>query len=55
MIIKIIEKFDDTKKIIDTDVKLPDIILKNVVILMTSAIKDDKFYPQILLEAFLVA
>ena len=41
-----IEKFDDTKILIDTDDKLPDnITLQNAVILMTSAIKnDDKFY-----------
>ena len=45
-IIEII-KFDDTKILFDTDDKSPDyIILKNVVILITCAIKDDaKFYP----------
>ena len=37
-----IEKFDDTKILIDTDDKLPDdITFKNVVILMTCVIKDD--------------
>ena len=47
-----IEKFDDTKILIDTDDKLPNnITLKNVVILMTCVIKDDgKFYPQIIFE-----
>ena len=42
-----IEKFDDTKILIDTDDKLPDnITLQNAVILMTCVIKDDgKFYP----------
>ena len=42
-----IEKFDDTKILIDTDDKLPDnITLQNAVILMTYVIKDDgKFYP----------
>ena len=52
-----IEKFDDTKILIDTDDKLPDdITLKNVVILMTCIIKNfGKFYPQIFLEeAFFV-
>ena len=41
-----IEKFDDTKILIDTDDKLPDnITLQNAVILMTCVIKDDdKFY-----------
>ena len=46
-----IEKFDDTKILIDKDDELPDdITLKNVVILLTCVIKDGKFYPQILLE-----
>ena len=42
-----IEKFDDTKILIDTDDKLPDhIISKIVVILMKCVIKDNKeFYP----------
>ena len=50
--IKSIEKFDDTKILIDTDDKLlDDITLKNVLILMTSVIKDGiKFYPQLFLE-----
>ena len=45
-IIEII-KFDDTKILFDTDDKSLDyVILKNVVILITCAIKDDaKFYP----------
>ena len=47
-----IEKFDDNKILIDTDDKLPyDITLKNVVILITSVIKDgDKFYWYLFLE-----
>ena len=47
-----IEKFDDTKVLIETDDKLPDdITFKNDVILMTCAIKDDdRFYPQLFLE-----
>ena len=41
-----IEKFDNTKILIETDDKLPDdIIFKNVVILITCVIKDGpKFY-----------
>ena len=48
-----IEKFDDTKILIDIDNKLPDdITLKNVVVLMTCVIKEgNRFYPQIFLEA----
>ena len=51
-----IEKFDDTKILIETDDKLPDdITLKNAVILVTSVIKDKgKFYQQIFLEKALV-
>ena len=47
-----IEKFDNTKILIDTDDKLPDdITLKNVVILITCVIKDNgKSYLQIFLE-----
>ena len=47
-----IEKFDDTKILIDTDDKLPNYIaLKNAVILITCVIKDDsEFYPEICLE-----
>ena len=47
-----IEKFEDTKLLIDTDDKLPgDIILRNVVILIACVRKDDgKFYPQKILE-----
>ena len=47
-----LEKFDDTKILIDTDDKLPDnITLKYIVILITCVIKDDdKLYPQISLE-----
>ena len=47
-----IEKFDDTKVLIETDDKLPDdITFKNDVILMTCVIKDDdRFYPQLFLE-----
>ena len=43
-----IEKFDDTKILIETDGKLPDdITIKNFVILITWIIKDDgNFYPQ---------
>ena len=44
-----IEKYDETKILIDTGNKLPD-TLKNVVILMTCVIKDGKFYPQLFLE-----
>ena len=49
--IKSIEKFYDTKILIDTDDKLPnDITLENVVILDTYIIKDGvKFYLQIFL------
>ena len=37
-----IEKFDNTKILINTDDKLPDdITFKNVAILITSVIKDD--------------
>ena len=53
-----LEKFDDTKILIDMDDKLPDdVSLKNVVILITYVVRDDsKFYPQIFLgEALLVA
>ena len=47
-----IEKFDNTKILIEVDDKLPNnITLKNVVTLITCVIKDDgKFYPQIFLE-----
>ena len=47
-----IEKYDGTKILNDADVKLPDdIIFKNIVILMTSVIKDgNKFYLQLVLE-----
>lgn len=47
-----IEKFDDSKILIDKDDKLPDYItLKDVVILITCIIKDDhKFYLEISLE-----
>ena len=50
-----LEKFYDTKILIDTGDKLPKVItLKNIVILMTCVIKDDflnkKLYPQIYLE-----
>ena len=51
--IRDIEKFDNTKILVDTDDKLPDdIIFKNVVVLlMTCVIKDyGKFYPQLFLE-----
>ena len=53
-----LEKFDDTKILIDMDDKLPDdVSLKNVVILITYVVRDDsKFYSQIFLgEALLVA
>ena len=53
-----LEKFDDTKILIDMDDKLPDdVSLKNVVILITYVVRDDsKFYPQTFLgEALLVA
>ena len=51
-----IEKFDDTKILIETDDKLlDDVTIKNV-ILITFVIKDDgKFYPQIILEETLLA
>ena len=47
-----IEKFDDTKILIETDGKLPDdITIKYFVILITWIIKDDgNFYPQLFLE-----
>ena len=47
-----LEKFSDTKILIDTDDKLSDDMnLRNVVILMTYVIKyDGKFYPQTFLE-----
>ena len=47
-----IGKFDNTKKLIETNDKLPDdITLKNVVTLITCIIKDDgKLFPQIFLE-----
>ena len=47
-----IEKFSDTKILIDTDDKLSDDMnLRNVVILMTYVIKyDGKFYAQTFLE-----
>ena len=47
-----IAKFDDTKILIDTDDKLPyNITLENVVILITSVIKDgDKIYWYLYLE-----
>ena len=50
--LKGIEKFDDTKILIDTNDKLPDnIILKNVIKFMKCVVKDDgKFYPQRFLE-----
>ena len=52
----VIEKFDDTKILIDTDDKfLGNITLKFIVILLKCVIKDyGKFYSQIFLEeAFL--
>ena len=44
-----IEKFDDTKTLINTDGRLPDnTTLTNVLILITWVMKDDgKFYPQL--------
>ena len=47
-----IKKFEDVKVLIDADDKFPDdIILKNVVILITCVIQeDDKLYLQISLE-----
>ena len=52
-----IEECDDTNILIETDDKLPDdITLKNVIVLITCALKDGgKFYPQIYLEEALVA
>ena len=52
-----ITKFSDPKILIEKDNKLPDdITIKNAVILITCVIKDnDKFYPQIFLEASSVA
>ena len=52
-----ITKFADPKILIEKDDKLPDdITIKNAVILITCVIKDnDKFYPQIFLEALSVA
>ena len=51
------EKFDNTKILVDTNDKLQEITLKNIVILITCDIKDDgKFYSQIFIEeALLVA
>ena len=51
-----IEKFDDTKILIDTANKLPDdITFIKIVILLTCVIKEDgKLYPQIFLEKTLV-
>ena len=47
-----IEKFDDTKILVDKDDKLPDDVTKNMLkYLVTFIIKDDgKFYPQLFLE-----
>ena len=47
-----IEKFDDTKTLIETNDILPDVItLKNIVILITRIIKNnDKFHPELFLE-----
>ena len=44
----VIQKFDDAEILIDTDDKLPDdITLKNIVILITFTVEDNrKFYPQ---------
>ena len=43
--ILVIEKFDNTKILIDADDKLPnDITLRNVLILITCIIKDDNKY-----------
>ena len=45
-----IEQFDNTKILNDTDDKLPDITFKNIVMLMTCVLKDDKYYLQIFLK-----
>ena len=47
-----IKKFDNTKPLIDASDKLPaDIIVKDILIVITCAIKDNnKQYPQIFLE-----
>ena len=47
-----IEKFDDTKTLIETNDILPDVItLKNIVILITCILKNnDKFHPELFLE-----
>ena len=47
-----IEKFDNTKILVDKDDKLPDDVTKNMLkYLMTFIITDDdKFYPQLFLE-----
>ena len=47
-----IEKFDDTKILIDVDDKLPDnITLRYFIILKACVTKDDaSFYPQIIIE-----
>ena len=48
-----IEKFDDTKTMIETNDELPDNI---IVTLITCVTKDgNKFYPQLCLEEALVA
>ena len=50
-----IEKFYNTKILIDKVDELPDDIIFKNVILMTSVMKDDnKFYPQIFLEEALL-
>ena len=51
-----IEKFDDTKILIEIDDKFPDdVTLKDVVIFITCVLKsDDKLYPQIFSEEVLV-
>ena len=51
-----IEKFDDTKILIDIDDKLPDnITLRYFIILKACVTKDDaSFYPQIIIEKALL-
>ena len=49
-----IEKFDNSKVLIDTNDKFPNDSLKNVVILTTDVIKDgNKFYPRLFLKKIL--
>ena len=51
-----IEKFDNTKKLIDTDKLADEVTLKNTLMLITCIVKDDgKFYLHLFLKETLVA